>query len=334
MNTHFPDTETIHAALALAIRAPSIHNSQPWQWRVGEQSVHLYADLDRHLTSTDPDSRDLLLSCGAALHHCVIAFAALGWYASVHRLPNPAEPEHLASIELRRQTPTDLDIALAAAIPRRRTDRRHYSAWPVSHSDIAMMGARAARAGVMLRRVESLSRLQDIVAESIARHAADDGYLRELTAWSGKYASTAGVPARSAPKPEPGAPLSSRMFAGAALKQPDTGAGADEGAVVLALGTADDTRMSRLRAGEATSLILLTATAMGLATCPVTEPLEISETRDAVQAEVFGASAFPQMMLRVGWAPVNADPLPPTPRRHVADAVRWLDGSPFEPESE
>lgn len=77
----------------------------------------------------------------------MIAFASLGWYASVHRLPNPAEPEHLASIKLRRQTPTDLDIALAAAIPRRRTDRRHYSVWPVSHSDIAMMGARAARAG-------------------------------------------------------------------------------------------------------------------------------------------------------------------------------------------
>ncbi|MBU8831901.1 Acg family FMN-binding oxidoreductase [Mycolicibacterium goodii] len=330
MNAHFPGIDTIHAALALASRAPSIHNSQPWQWRVGDQSVHLYADLDRRLPSTDPDSRDLLLSCGAALHHGVVAFAALGWHAKVYRLPNPAEPEHLAAIELRGQTPTELDVAFAAAIPRRRTDRRHYSTWPVPHSDIAMMRARAARAGVMLQRIESLSRLHDIVAESIARHAADDGYLRELATWSGKYAATAGVPARSAPKPDPGAPLSARIFAGSALKQPAGSTAADEWAVVLALGTVDDTRMARLRAGEATSLVLLTATAMGLATCPVTEPLEITKTRDEIQLEVFGASGFPQMLLRVGWAPVNADPLPPTPRRRLVDVVRRLDGSPFE----
>src|SRR5271169_5725496 len=83
--------------------------------------------------------------------------------------------------------------------------------------------------------------------------------------------------------------------------------------------------MARLRAGEATSLVLLTATALGLASCPVTEPLEIPETRDAVQTDVFGDSGFPQMLLRIGWAPVNADPLPRTPRRPVEEVVEWLD---------
>ena len=49
MDSAFPDDETIRAALALAVRAPSIHNSQPWLWRVGEHTVHLYADAGRHL---------------------------------------------------------------------------------------------------------------------------------------------------------------------------------------------------------------------------------------------------------------------------------------------
>ena len=71
--------------------------------------------------------------------------------------------------------------------------------------------------------------------------------------------------------------------------------------------------------------MLLTATALGLASCPVTEPLEITETRDAVQMDVFGVSGFAQMLLRVGWAPVNADPLPSTPRRPLADVVEWLN---------
>ena len=82
-------------------------------------------------------------------------------------------------------------------------------------------------------------------------------------------------------------------------------------------------------AGEATSLVLLTATALGLASCPITEPLEVAETRAAVQADVFGEEAYPQMLLRIGWAPVNADPLPSTPRRDLSEVVTRLDGSPL-----
>ena len=54
--------------------------------------------------------------------------------------------------------------------------------------------------------------------------------------------------------------------------------------------------------------MLLSATAMGLASRPVTEPLEVSATRSAVQDEVFGGDGYAEMLLRVGWAPVNAEP--------------------------
>jgi len=124
VSARFPDTETIRAALSLAIQAPSVHNSQPWSWRVDNQVLHLFADFTRHLRSTDPDMRDLIVSCGAALHHCVVALAALGWHAKVHRFPNPDDPAHLASIDVLPQTPGEVDIILAAAIKRRRSDRR------------------------------------------------------------------------------------------------------------------------------------------------------------------------------------------------------------------
>ena len=166
MSTHFPDHETIRAALSLATRAPSVHNTQPWRWRVGSNSLNLYADRSLHSPKTDPDGRDLILSCGISLHHCVVALAALGWQTKVHRRPNFDDSEHLAAIQVYRQPPNELDVALAAAIPRRCTDRRRYSPWNVPGSYIAQMGARAARAGVMLRQVESLPRLQEIVAQS------------------------------------------------------------------------------------------------------------------------------------------------------------------------
>lgn len=62
-----PDADTVRAAVALAVRAPSVHNSQPWRWHVDGRTAELRADLRRRLPHTDPDGRDLLVSCGCAL---------------------------------------------------------------------------------------------------------------------------------------------------------------------------------------------------------------------------------------------------------------------------
>ncbi|MGA7053493.1 MAG: NAD(P)H nitroreductase [Mycobacterium sp.] len=322
MNACFPEAGTVRTVLALASRAPSVHNTQPWRWRVGPEGLHLYSDVSRQLPNADPDGRDLILSCGAALNHCVVALAAVGWRAKVARLPNPADPNHLAALELFPYSAESLDITLAAAIPRRRTDRRHYTSWPVPVGDIALMAARAARNGVTLRQVDDVDKLHKIVTQSVWDHMTHD-YLVELTVWSGRYASVAGVPARNTPKSDRRAKIPGRYFAGPALAMPPGSSAADDNAVVLALGTRTDDRLAQLRTGEATSVVLLTATAMGLACCPVTEPLEMTETREAVRSDIFGDSSYPQMLLRVGWAPINADPLPPTPRRELSEFVEW-----------
>jgi nitroreductase len=329
MCADFPDPETIRAVLTLATRAPSVHNSQPWRWRVGPDRLHLYADASRHLLHADPDRREQMLSCGAVLHHCAVGFSATGWQAKIERLPDPADADHLAVIELVRQPAGELDVMLADAIGRRRTDRRNFSSWPVPWGDIALMGARAARVGVMLRQLDLTPRLHEIVTESVSIHGADADYLAELRAWSGRYGSAAGVPAHNAVDPDLSAPIPARGFAGPALRQPADSTAEADNAVMVALGTETDDDLARLRAGEATSLVLLSATAMGLASCPVTEPLEIPRTREALRTDVFGTSGYPQMLLRVGWAPVNADPLPATPRRPLPEVADWLNDGAF-----
>jgi nitroreductase len=282
----FPDQDVVHRVLAQAVQAPSVHNSQPWIWNLDGDALQLRVDPRKYLRHTDPDGRDLVISCGASLHHCTVALASLGWRSTVRRLPDPSDPALLAGVTVQRQRPDDLDMLLAEAIGRRRTDRRPYSPLPVPWGDIALMGARAARAGVMLRQIDEIPRLSAIVADAVARRAADPNYLNELNQWAGRRGPITG----------------------------DLAGGQDNG-VVVALGTQSDDCLSRLRAGEAASLVLLSATAMGLASCPITEPLEIVETREEVRADVFGSDAYPQMLIRLGWPPVDAEPLPATPRQ-------------------
>ena len=327
MDRGLPDDFTVKTAVAMAVRAPSVHNSQPWYWLAGDSSLHLYADPSRQLTETDPDGRDLMLSCGAALHHARVAFAALGWRTEVHRLPNPAEPDHLAAITLHRHEPTQAEIAMAAAIPRRRTDRRRYSSWHVPQGHVEEMTAVAAAEGTVVQVPEEAARyyLATAIEDASRRHAEDPAYRTELESWSGRHLSPDGVPSRNAPAPDetPGA-LPGRPFADPELAQPAGSDSDDEESVLLVLSTASDDRMSRLRAGEATSAVLLSATSLGLACCPLTEPLEITDVRQSVVDRVTGGP-FPQMVLRVGWAPANADPLPATPRLELADVLRPLD---------
>src|SRR6476659_724092 len=89
------DAVTVRAALAEAARmaglAPSIHNTQPWQWRVIGSELDLRIRSDRRLEVTDPSARMLTISCGAALGHALIALAAEGWQAEVRRTPDPAD---------------------------------------------------------------------------------------------------------------------------------------------------------------------------------------------------------------------------------------------------
>ncbi|MEV2225922.1 nitroreductase family protein [Nocardia vinacea] len=320
--TH-PDPETVRSALALAVRAPSIHNTQPWQWRVGDRTVHLYADESRQLALTDPDRRDLLLSCGAMLHHFRVAARSFGWHAVVHRFPNPAEPQHLASIEFTPTIPAADVITVARAIARRRTDRRRFTSWEVPPTHTRHIIEAGAAEGALVHEIAgggTRTQLVQAFHEAARLHRDDARYQTELALWSGRHVTPEGVPARNVVAATD--PLT-REFRSPEMTEAVIHDLDDRGVLLLVHTTADDP-LSRLRAGEATSAVLLAATTFGLATCPLTEPLELPGTRDLVRTDVLSDSGFPQLIVRIGWASTSAAQVPPTPRRPLDDVVRPL----------
>ncbi|MBZ7926440.1 hypothetical protein LAC79_32215 [Ensifer adhaerens] len=73
------DNAALADLAAEANLAPSVHNTQPARWALDEAGrILLAADLSRHLGVGDPTSRDMGLSCGAALEGMVMALAARG----------------------------------------------------------------------------------------------------------------------------------------------------------------------------------------------------------------------------------------------------------------
>ena len=310
------DRRTVRSAVELATRAPSVHNSQPWRWRIGDRTVHLYADPQRWLPVTDADGRDLLVSLGAVLHHLRVALAASGLRGTVHRFPNPDEPDHVAAVELRPWVPVETDLGLAAAIMARRSDRRCYSDWEVPSLLVTELISRAADQGATLRPLTAggaRARIEQAVTAAAAVHAALPAYQTETVLWTGRIASDDGVPAANLLRRAEGRGTN-RSFPTGTIEQQQVPELLD-GGLLAVLGTASDDRLSQLRAGEALSAVVLHATQAGLATCPLSEILEVEATRTALRDEVLQGTLSPQLLLRFGWAPPAR--LPATPRLPV-----------------
>lgn len=321
------DVATLRRAIEYAVRAPSVYNSQPWRWRVDPDGVDLLADQGRHLLAIDPDGRDLLLSCGAALHHLVVGLAGLGCSARVDRFPDPEDSDHLARVTPVGSRPVPEAVRLAPVIARRHTDRRRFSAHPVDGTLLDVLVHRAAGCGAHLHVVAAgvaRKRLMELITAAATLQRQQRGYASELARWTGRYAA-AGDGIRSDTVASgiglPGE-VPMRPFPRAGLAQSPHSFEHEDASVLMVLSSRTGDRLGALRAGEAISAVLLTATDLGLATTPLSQPLEVADTRAAISDHIVGPQLFPQIVLRVGWAQPGSPELVPTSRRSIEHVLR------------
>lgn len=310
--------------LERACRAPSVHNTQPWKWRVTGTRIDLHADFTRQLVYADPSRRDLMISCGAALHHLQVVAAGLGWSARVRRLPDPADERHIASIVLKPSRVSPEAVELLRAIDQRRTDRRRLSSWPVPDERLNSLASTGSSWGAQVLPVPGEStkdRLHRLTRHADTVQNRNERYVAELAAWTGS-SKTEGVPTAHVPSrfvTEPADTLN-RRFPGGELDDPLVETEPSQDGMLIICTSSDDT-ISRVRAGEALSAVWLHATRESLSVVPLSQAIEVDETRRRLQLEVLGDLAFPQILLRVGWLPITRSELAPTPRRPL-DEVR------------
>lgn len=112
------------ALVQSAILAANPHNSQPWLFRVSETRVDVFADEARNIANIDPFRREMHVGLGCAVENAALTARALGYRPDVRLLPDPANPAHVARIDLVPGDPAP--SALYDAIPNRHTNRAAY----------------------------------------------------------------------------------------------------------------------------------------------------------------------------------------------------------------
>ncbi len=320
--------DVARALIGAAVLAPSHWNTQPWRFESEQNVIRIVADTQRELATLDPDRRDLALSLGAALENLLIAARAYGLRPSVTYLPGGGVNGVVAEVTW---TPgeTPRDRTLFGAIPERRTNRREYDGRGIYLQNRAQLTAQIPDEFRLnwLDDRDGMRHVADLAFEAVKTQVLDPRAGAERYAWTRFDGGDArrrgdGITVDSLELGGLAHWLAGRYFnpeswllrfgAENAAKQARAQV-RSAGALALLTGTRAGGLAQRLAAGQAYERLALTATALGIAQQPISEPLS-SESMRADLARRFGAAGGePLMLVRLG----HAKPPDPSLRRGV-----------------
>lgn len=209
------------------------------------------------------------------------------------------------------------------AIARRCTDRRRFTSWPVPDSRLAHLAQAAAGWGAYAIPVLDASarfRCELLLSRAQAAQQSDPRFAKEQQVWT-DHSAVDGI---SAPNTAPRSRTSSNQRPNRfAPESPNAGSGAlvesSDGLMVIC--TALDDQRAWLAAGQVLSALWLRAARDGLSLVPLSQVVEVPETRNALHHDIFAGMAHPQILLRIGWQEIGRATLAHTPRRPLSDVL-------------
>ena len=301
--------ERLKALLAWAVLSPSPHNTQPWSWSVRDGVIELRRDDSRLLTVSDPDGRELVISCGSALEHLLLRLGIDGDLVDVAILPDPSDANVLARVTVGSGQPYADLPALVAQMPRRRTNRSAYHGEPMNADERGTLVAAAADFGVEVTWVSDAAAREaivDLIMRSDREQMADPAFRKELSHWmrpehshqmDGMEADLLGQHGVAAYV----APIVVRTFdvgSSQAAKDAQLTEGSPD---IFIMSTGSDEPADWLATGRALARFTLGAMDIGRASAYMNQPCEVPTSRLELR-ELFGIDGAPQLVLRVGLA--------------------------------
>ena len=312
-----PTRSVLTDCIRCATMAPSLHNSQPWLFRIRGAEVEVYADPGRRLQVLDPDGREQLVSVGAAVFTLRLALRQAGYASDVALFPVPGDADLVARVKVTHPATVTPGVeALAAAIAHRHTNRWPFAHTPVPADVLDRLRDEARWESAVLAEAgpDGRDAILSMVRSADRRLHARPGYRAELARWTGSGQRHDGVPGWAVGPWDALETVPIRDFAEMSpLPRPTEQF--EPYPTILVLATAGDRRSDWVRAGQALQRVLLAATWKGLAATPISQPVEVPAVRRLLIDPSAGLTV--QMVLRIGYGTQAGR----TPRRPLSDVL-------------
>lgn len=299
----------IRELVRYATLAPSSHNTQCWKFAPAGSSVSIMPDYQRRCPVVDPDDHHLFVSLGCAAENLVQAAPALGLRAEV-RFAAGADESLDASLSpaMVRRTP------LFEAIVHRQSTRAEYDGRPLSAGELKMLEEAGASQDVQIHLIterQAMERVLEFVVQGNTAQVRDADFVRELKSWirfngreaarygDGLYAGSSGNPAL------PGW-LGRRLFDFVFSEKAENDKCARQvrsSAGIAVFASAGDDKRSWVEAGRAFQRFALQATALGIRTAHLNQPVEAAALRPQFASAIGMPGQRPDLVIRFGRGP-------------------------------
>jgi len=299
--------EQVSAVMSACAAAPPLRNGRPWHLECTPIALEFRADLPLADTtggvsaddpagssadnpadnpadnSAQPDHRELLLACGAALLNVRATIKMLGIHPAVRLMPDANQPDLLAVVHPQAGVAASAtDVALAAAIAQRRTFQPLTGGIPVPMINRLRQAARVERTWLAILRPEQLAAAHLGHLDGDAGRQVD-GHIDSVTAEAmgrGTDAGPSGAPNR----------------------------------MIAVIGSFHDAPLAWLQSGQGMQRVLLTADAAGLTTSMLSQVVRSVPMRKQLR-RLIGGGVWPQAVVRLE-CPAQS----PLPQSGSADA--------------
>lgn len=312
-------TPPAEALVHYAAMAANSHNTQPWRFGISAEAITIAPDPDRRTPVVDPDDHHLHASLGCALENLVQSASALGLRAFPEVTP---EGSARALLEPAPVAPG----ALFQAIPRRQSTRAAFDGSRLTAAELRALAITGPEDGVELLLIDDTPRretLLDLVVAGNAAQMRDAAFMAELLHWlrfshAEAVATRDGLFGLASGNPAVPRALGQLLFPYILTLAGETAKYVQHirSAAGIAIFVADrNTPEGWVRAGRCAQRFCLQATALGLRTAWLNQPVEVPGLRAALAAWLGVAPLRPNLVLRFGRGPE----LPHSLRRPVAD---------------
>ena len=308
--------------IRLATLAANSHNTQAWSFHIEANRIQIRPDYSRRTPVVDPDDHHLFVSLGCAAENLSLAAAAGG-----HAGELSFDSSENGGMIYDFRAAAKITSPLLSAVTRRQSTRNIYDGKPVPDADLALLSDAATISGVdvvLLNDRPQINRLRDIVIAANTVQMNDTAYLRELKSWlrynpqnalkksDGLFSATTGNPNL----PNWLGPIMFDLIASAKSENDKYAKQIDSSPGIAVFVSKIEDHEHWMMVGRACQRFALQATALGLKTAFMNQPIEVAKFRPDLAALIGMPGRRPDIVMRFGYGP-----LMPYSARRPLDAV-------------